>query len=135
MSNLSTTQAIYEAFGRGDIPFILDQLADDVAWESWEDHSAQKAGVDHLAARRGKAGAAEFFGIVGGWEIVDFQVLGLLDGGDRVGAEVVIEAKLPNGASLRDEELHLWIFDSAGKVGAFRHYVDTAKHTAAALGS
>ena len=135
MSNLSTTQAIYEAFGRGDIPFILDQLADDVAWESWEDSTAQKAGVDHLASRTGKAGAAEFFGLVGAWEIVDFQVLGLLDGGDRVAAEVVIEAKLPNGASFRDEEMHLWSFDSAGKVSRMRHYVDTAKHTAAALGS
>ncbi len=65
MSNLGTTQAIYEAFGRGDIPFILDQLADDVAWEQWENK----------------------------------------------------------------------IFDSAGKVSSFRHYVDTAKHTEAALGS
>ena len=132
MSNLETTQAIYGAFGKGDVPFILDQLADDVAWEAWGDHSAQRAGVDHMISRTGKAGAAEFFGVIRDWEITDFQVLALLDGGDRVGAEIVIEAKLPNGNVLRDEELHLCTFDADGKVCRFRHYTDTAKHIAAA---
>jgi hypothetical protein len=36
------------------------------------------------------------------------------------------------GNRLRDEELHLWTFDDAGRVTALRHYVDTAKHIAAA---
>ena len=49
-------------------------------------------------------------------------------------AEIVIEAHLPNGGSFRDEELHLWTFDDDGKVSRLRHYVDTAKHTAAASG-
>jgi hypothetical protein len=31
MSNLATVQGIYEAFGRGDIPAILDAVADDEA--------------------------------------------------------------------------------------------------------
>ena len=31
--NVGTVAAIYEAFGRGDLPAILDQLADDVQWE------------------------------------------------------------------------------------------------------
>ena len=65
MSNLSTAQAIYEAFGPGDIPFILDLLADDVAWESWEDNSAQKAGVDHLAARHGQGRRGGVLRLVG----------------------------------------------------------------------
>jgi ketosteroid isomerase-like protein len=30
MSNSQAVQSIYEAFGRGDIPAILDALADDV---------------------------------------------------------------------------------------------------------
>ena len=33
MSNLQTVQDIYAAFGRGDIPAILDELADDVRWD------------------------------------------------------------------------------------------------------
>jgi ketosteroid isomerase-like protein len=132
MSNLETVQAIYAAFGRGDVPFILEQLADDVAWEQWEDHSAQKAGVDHLLPRHGPGGAAEFFGVIGTFTFNDFQVLAFLDGGDQVGAEITLDVVLPNGTHLRDEEFHLWTFGADGKVTRFRHYVDTAKHIAAA---
>lgn len=135
MSNLSTVQAIYEAFGRGDVPGILDLMADDVAWEAWADNSAQAAGVHHLSSRHGKDGVAEFFGIVGTWDVSDFQVLSLMEGGNQVTAEVVIEVHLPNGGSYRDEELHLWTFDGDGKVNRMRHYTDTAKHIAAASGT
>lgn len=38
---------------------------------------------------------------------------------------------VPSGTAYRDEVLHLWTFDEAGKVSRFRHYVDTAKHIAA----
>ena len=55
-----------------------------------------------------------------------------MEGGNQVAAETVIEAVLPNGNVLSDEELHLWTFDADGKVCRFRHYVDTAKHIAAA---
>jgi uncharacterized protein len=30
--SVKTTQAVYEAFGRGDIGFILDNVTDDVDW-------------------------------------------------------------------------------------------------------
>jgi ketosteroid isomerase-like protein len=33
MTNVGTVQQIYEAFGRGDVPAILEHLADDVEWE------------------------------------------------------------------------------------------------------
>jgi len=33
-ANVKTVQSMYEAFGRGDIAYILDQLADDVVWEN-----------------------------------------------------------------------------------------------------
>ena len=75
---------------------------------------------------------AEFFWIVGRWDVSDFQVLSPMEGGNQVTAEVVIEVHLANGGSYRDEELHLWTFDDAGKVSRLRHYTDTAKHIAAA---
>lgn len=34
MTPKETVQAIYAAFQRGDIPFILDQLAPDVFWRN-----------------------------------------------------------------------------------------------------
>ena len=61
MTNLATVQGIYESFGKGDIPAILDVLADDVEWESWADNSAVKAGVPWMVPRHGKAEAVHFF--------------------------------------------------------------------------
>ncbi|HEY4575304.1 MAG TPA: DUF4440 domain-containing protein, partial [Thermoanaerobaculia bacterium] len=59
--HLATVTAIYEAFGRGDIPGLLEHVSDDVEWEAWADNTAQKAGVGWMVPRRGKAGVAEFF--------------------------------------------------------------------------
>lgn len=132
--NLKTAQAIYEAFGRGDVPAILDLLADDVRWEDWADNSAQKAGVAWMAPRRGRAAVGEFFGIVGTWNVTDVQVLSFMEGSNQVAVEFEIEVELPNGGGYRDQEVHLLTFGADGKVVRFRHYTDTAKHIAAYRG-
>jgi uncharacterized protein len=132
MSHLETVQDIYAAFGRRDVPAILDRLADEVAWESWADNHAQRAGVPWLRPQSGRDGAAAFFEAVAGWEFRDFQVHRLLAADDAVVAEVSIDAVTETGAPVRDEELHLWSFGPDGRVTRFRHYVDTAKHIAAA---
>jgi len=65
-------------------------------------------------------------------EIQEFQVLSIMAGGNQVAAEFVIAAKVNGGkGAYRDEEMHLWTFDDAGKVTRLRHYTDTAKHIAA----
>ena len=129
---LETVQQIYGAFGRGDVPAILAVLDDHVKWESWEDNSAQRAGVPWLRAGLGKAAVGEFFEVIGTMKIDDFQVLGMMANDRQVAVEVLIDATLPNGKRLRDEELPLWNLDAHGKVIRMRHYVDTAKHAAAA---
>ncbi len=134
VDHLETVTRIYEAFGRGDIPFMIEQLADDVRWEDWTDWSPHRAGVPWLQERHGEAGALEFFQIVGTWKVTEFQVRGLMAGGNQVCAEIEIAVQLPSGAAFRDQEMHLWTFDDTGKVARFRHYVDTAKHIAAARG-
>ena len=133
MSNLATVQGIYEAFGKGDVPAILDVLADDVQWEAWENNSAVEAGVPWMTSRQGKADVVHFFEAAGQMEILDLQVLNMMEGGSQVAVEFVIEVNLPawGGGHYRDEELHLWTFDDAGKVIRLRHYTDTAKHIAA----
>ena len=49
--NTKVVQDVYAAFGRGDIPSILDNIADDVVW-----HAVYGAGahVPHSGERRGK---------------------------------------------------------------------------------
>ncbi|MDX2047624.1 MAG: nuclear transport factor 2 family protein [Chitinophagaceae bacterium] len=131
--NVARVNHIYESFGRGDIPAILDELADDVQWEQWADNTAQKAGVPWLQARKGKYEVSEFFKIIGTFNIKDFRVLSVMGNGNQVAAEFIIEADVPStGGYYRDEEMHLWTFNDEGKVTRLRHYADTAKHTAAA---
>ena len=136
MSNLATVGKIYEAFGKGDVPTILDVLADDVEWEDWESNSAVAAGVPWMIPRHGKAEVGKFFEEAGRMEITDLQILNMMEGGNQVAVEFVLETNLPNhgGGHYRDEEMHLWTFNDEGKVTRLRHYTDTAKHIAAFKG-
>ncbi len=127
MSNLLTVKEIYEAFGKGDVPTILSKLADDVDWELWEDNSVQKADVPYLRNKKGVEGVIEFFQEVAKLGITEFKVLSVMEGTNQVAAEIEIVT-----ANFSDEEIHLWTFNEDGKVSRFRHYVDTAKHIAAA---
>jgi ketosteroid isomerase-like protein len=69
-------------------------------------------------------------------EILDLQVLNMMEGGNEVAVEFVLEANLPSfgGGHYRDEEIHLWTFNDVGKVTRLRHYTDTAKQIAAFTG-
>jgi ketosteroid isomerase-like protein len=133
-SNADTVTQIYEAFGRGDVQFILAQLASDVAWEHWEHgNSAQDAGVPYLQERKGSEGVMGFFQAIGETlDISGFQVQGVHGDGDIVFGRFLIEAtNRATGRSLVDEEVHVWEFGPDGKVVRFRHVVDTGKHVAA----
>jgi hypothetical protein len=46
-----------------------------------------------------------------------------------------LHASTPTGGRSRDDELHLWTLDGHGRIVRLRHYVDTAKHIAAATGN
>jgi ketosteroid isomerase-like protein len=133
-ANLATIAEIYAAFGRGDVPTILDKVAADCRWESWTNNYAQKAGVAWLRPQTGPAGVADFFVTLARMQMHDFQVLDLVAGEHQVTAEVVIDFSTPSGGRLRDEEVHLWTLDQQQKISRFRHYIDTAKHIAAFAG-
>lgn len=136
MENGAKVQAIYEAFGRGDVPAILGGLADDVAWDAWdEETSAQRAGIPWLAERRGRDAVGEFFASLGALEFHSFAPTGLIENGTSVAAQIAIDVTVKStGRRFRDNEIHLWVFDGDGRVAAFRHYVDTGKHLAAVAG-
>ena len=67
--NLQTVRDCYEAFGRGDIPFILSCCADDIDWQS-----SDSPEIPYAGRYRGPAGVAEFFHtIVAALEVKSFQ--------------------------------------------------------------
>jgi ketosteroid isomerase-like protein len=86
-----------------------------------------------MTPRHGKADVVHFFETAGQMEILELQILNLMEGGNQVAVEFVLEANLPSfgGGHYRDEEMHLWTFDDRGRVVRLRHYTDTAKHIAA----
>ena len=133
-TNLAVIGGLYEAFGRGDLASILTLIADDCAWESWLQNTAQSAGISYLQPQTGPSGVEDFFGDVARFQIHQFEVLDMFAGGDKVAVEVLIDATSPDGGRFRDEELHLYTLDGDGKVVRMRHYVDTAKHIAASRG-
>lgn len=132
-TNTATVQEIYAAFGRGDIPAILGKLAEDIAWEHATGGSpAAEAGIAHLAPRTGRADVGRFFAALQALEFHGFEVTGLLEGEHQVVAFIRADVSVKaTGKRFQDDEAHHWIFDAAGQVVRFRHYVDTAKHMAA----
>jgi ketosteroid isomerase-like protein len=127
-TNIACIAGLYEAFGRGDLAAVLDQLAEDVSWDAdWPDNAARRAGVPHLQARRGPAQAAGFFAVIADWQFERFEVASVIGAGDQVVAHIRGDYRLPGGGRLQDEELHQRHFRPDGKITSFRHYCDTAK--------
>ena len=131
MNNVETVQRIYAAFGRGDVPAILECLDPDVDWE----YNASTDGP-RLVRRRGRDAVAGFFGALGqGLEITGFVPKEILASPDqRVVAmlvDVVARVKANGQAIEETDEIHLWRFGPDGRVVRFRHGVDSARHAAA----
>lgn len=126
MAHIDTVKTIYEAFGKGDIATILDQLADDVEWE----YGINSTDVPWLQPRAGRARVVEFFQALSGMEIKTFLPKAFFSSDDAVLVLIELEATVrTTGRRIKEaDEVHIWHFDAAGKVSRFRHRVDTHQH-------
>lgn len=132
MGNVETVGRVYEAFGRGDVPAILEQLADDVRWEY-----PSSTDVPWLQPRQGREAVIGFFEALGALDFQTFNVKELLGTGDVVVAVLDVEfvVKANGGRHAEKDQMHLWRFDDAGKVVHFRHGTDTLGHQRAFAGA
>ena len=129
MNILETTQEIYHAFGKGDTAFMLSRFSDDVVIEPWATTAVESGKVPYYRSRRGKDGAKEFYASMAAVDLKEFQVLGFMEGANRVCVLVTNEFTVKaTGKSVRDQEIHLWTFNDQGEVTALQHFGDTAKH-------
>lgn len=130
MSNVETAQQIYEAFGRGDVPAILELYAEDIRWEHHPTgNTAQDEDVPYMRPRNGREEVAGFFqDIDEDFEMNSFNPRAFLESDGLVAALIEFELTVKEtGKRVRDEEIHLIEFGPDGKVTGFRHFLDTAK--------
>jgi ketosteroid isomerase-like protein len=126
MSNLATVQDVYDAFGKGDVPRILEHISEDVVWE----YGAGASDVPWLQLRRGRKGAAEFLSSLADLQFEQFQPKTFLESGNLVVVLLDVAATVAStGRRISEEDqIHLWHFDENGQIERFRHRVDTLLH-------
>jgi ketosteroid isomerase-like protein len=127
MGNRQIAQEIYEAFGRGDVPAILERLDEAVEWE----YGVSSTEVPWLQPRRGREGAGEFFASLGALDFHRFTLKAIVEGeGGLVVALVDAEftVKATGKRVVEEDEAHVWYFDDRGRAVRFRHRVDTHQH-------
>jgi ketosteroid isomerase-like protein len=120
--NVKTITGIYEAFGRGDIPTVIDALADDVDWAS----EAASTDVPWWGPRHGKAEVLAFFEALGtAMELNEFTPLLIVGDGDDVLTLVHYQStSRANGTTATMELHHHWKFGD-GKITRYRGSEDT----------
>ncbi len=122
--NIDTVKGIYAAFGRGDLPALLDAVSDDV---SWGIESVATAEVPAYGIRNGKDGVAKFaaaWGEIG--EFVKFEADDFVAAGDHVFCTLRIElAVRATGKRVKNASAQHWTLRD-GKVIRWRGWEDTA---------
>jgi hypothetical protein len=126
--NVQTAQEGYAAFGRGDVPAILELLTDDIEWiEPGPPDIIPTAGT-----HRGKEEVGRFFATLGeDVEFHKFEPQEFIAQGDHLVVLISSDATLRRtGRKLTDHLAHVWTF-KGGKVARFEIFQDTAAIVAA----
>ena len=122
MSNIDTVKAIYDAFGRGDIPAMLAKLDDDVEWDT----DYVDAAAPWLEPRRGRANVAGFFEALAALQLTKFEPHTFAADANKVIAVIDIELDHKGKHYVVPNEGHYFVFNDQGKIVKFQHLVDTA---------
>lgn len=130
MSNVDTIKQIYAAFGRGDVPAILEQLDENIEWDTEND----VPGVPWIQARRGRGNIPGFFQSLAPLQFTVFDPHTFFHDGNKVFVLVHIEANHRGKSYAIRNEGHYWTFGPGGKIVGFQHVCDTAKHQQMARG-
>ena len=121
MGNTDVVTAAYEAFGRGDVPAIIDLVDDNVEW-------CVPMTLPQGGQFTGKQGVGRFFeGIGAGWEslTIEREALGAVSD-DLVVVVATGSGQLRSGGPATYSATHVFTVRS-GKITRFREYTDLDK--------
>lgn len=128
-ANRKTIEAVYAAFGRGDVPFILERVTDATHW----DFSVATSDVPWHAPVASKRELPGFFQAMG--EHLSFEAFEprafVTDARCVVVRLRVAYQVKRTGKRVDEEQVQWWTFDEAGRITGLRHYEDTAAVRAA----
>lgn len=121
-SNLAAVQAMYEAFGQGDIPSLLSHLDPDVEWSN-----RGPADIEYFGVKRGHDGALAIFRFLAEHvDITAFEPHTMIADADHVVVLVRVSATVKEtGLSYDEETVHVFDLDTDARVVRFRDYQDT----------
>jgi uncharacterized protein len=128
MENIERIQAIYSAFGAGDVDGVLAALHPDVVWSN-----AGPAELDYFGVRRGREQVSEVFAILSrDFEIHEFVPLRFFAADDDVAVLLRLRATIkPTRQALEEELVHVWTLAADGRVTRMRDIQDSAAVAAA----
>ncbi len=125
MNGVKIVSDLYEAFGRGDIPAVLEAMDADIHWHEAEGNPYMPSGEAFVGP---KAILEELFMKLGGdWDGFAVHPRTFHDAGDVV----VVEARYSGthngtGKPLDAQVCHIFTLKN-GKITKFQQYVNTAK--------
>ena len=120
--NVERVVKMYEAFGRGDVPFIMDQLSDDVQWVTHFDPVVPWSG-----AYKDKSAVPRFFSAIAtAGDVTAFRPTEFVAQGDTVVSlgEFGIKVKATGKTSLT-RWVFIWKFRE-GRVYSYEQFHDAS---------
>lgn len=120
--NIRLIESVYAAFGRGDVPFILEQLTDDVDWRN-----SRSTEIPYGGAYRGRDGVVGFFTRLGqAVEVTAFAPRRFIADGDDVFVVGDWAGKARATGKGFDGDWMMRFTVRDGRIAAFQAYEDTA---------
>jgi ketosteroid isomerase-like protein len=125
MNTVQLARDVYDAFGKGDIPAVLDFFAPDMEWHPAEGHPFRPDGSPWI----GRQAIAEgFFAQIGAaWTSFTVTPRAFHDAGDTVVVEGRYTGVLrESGQTIDAQFCHIWT-TRHGRMRSFQQYMDTAQ--------
>ena len=122
--NIQTIEAVYEAFGRGDVASILDSVTDDVDWAT----DTASTAAPWFGPHHGKAGVTDFFQAFGSTMTVQqFEPVSFASNDTEVHTIVKFKSTRTANGRTAAMNLHHWFQFRDGKIANYRGTEDTTQ--------